>query len=579
MNPSFIDKSRKQNICRSSVSYRYSPSLTHFLFHPCILLNQINDYITPYFFIFYYILDKSSLSTYFVHIMTVHGKARCATCSKEKAILKCEGCMQTFCYDHVVEHRQELNKQMEDVEINCDLIRDALTEQIIDSEKHPLIQQINEWERNSIEKIRQTAEEARHLLMKDTNERIAGIEVELNNVTNQIQQSHVENDFFETDLRQWKEDLVKLKEELTVKPPTIAVREDSTPLVTKIYVDIQGKSITTLKTNRLNVVYTKRVSFPIPQLFLPLMNNTLNNNTRWEQDATTIAGGNRSGNEINQLYNPLNVCVDDDDHTVYIVDYWNNRIMKWKVDAVNGEIVVNGTAQKNRPDQLNCPKDVIIDKKTDSLIICDAGNRQIVQWPRRNGTIGKTIISDIDCWGLTMDSHGYLYASDQNKHEVRRWQIGDTNSVVVAGGNGVGNRFDQLNCPTYIFVDHEQSVYISDRDNHRIMKWKLNASEGVVIAGNQTEGNSLKQLSYPTGIFVDQSDTIYISDSNNHRIMRWLKDAEQGTIIAGGHGHGEQPNQLYNPWGLSLDRQGNLYVADNANHRIQKFHIDSHLAS
>ena len=33
------------------------------------------------------------------------------------------------------------------------------------------------------------------------------------------------------------------------------------------------------------------------------------------------------------------------------------------------------------------------------------------------------------------------------KHEVRRYTIGDKNGIVVAGGNGQGNKFNQLNVP------------------------------------------------------------------------------------------------------------------------------------
>jgi sugar lactone lactonase YvrE len=504
---------------------------------------------------------------------TAHSKARCVTCNKEKATLKCEGCMQTFCYNHVTDHRQELNKQLEDIKVTCDLIQDTLSKQTTDLQKHPLIQKINEWEHDSIEKIRQTAEEARQLLIKHTIGPVAEIEVKLNKVINQIRQNCQENDFFEPDLRQLKENLAKLKEELPLTPSNVIVREDSTPLVNKIYVDVADMFITPIKMNRSDLIYTKKIHFPIPQLSIPLINN----NTRWIQNGITIAGGNGSGNELSQLYNPLSVCIDDNDQTIYIADYWNNRIIEWKSGAINGQIIVSGTIQKNQIDQLNCPRDVILDKKTDSLIICDIGNRQVVQWPRHNGTKGKTIISDIDCWGLAMDSHGYLYVSDNNKHEVKRWRIGDTNGTVVAGGNGPGNRLDQLNYPTYIFVDREQSVYVSDRYNHRVMKWKLGAKEGIIVAGNQTEGNSLKQLSYPTGIVVDQLGAVYVADSNNHRVMRWSKEAVQGSIIVGGNGHGEQSNQLYNPWGLSFDRQCNLYVADNANHRIQKFNVDSNL--
>jgi chromosome segregation ATPase len=172
---------------------------------------------------------------------TTIGKGRCALCSKENAIMKCQGCSQTFCYNHMADHRQQLNKQLEDVEMTCDLIRETLTEQRTDSQKHPLMQKINQWEQESIAKIRKTAEEARQLLVKHTIGRIAEIEVKLSKLTNQIRQNREDNDFFETDLRELKESLTKLKDKLPLKSSSIAVREDSTPFVSRIYVDLPGK--------------------------------------------------------------------------------------------------------------------------------------------------------------------------------------------------------------------------------------------------------------------------------------------------------------------------------------------------
>jgi DNA-binding beta-propeller fold protein YncE len=93
-----------------------------------------------------------------------------------------------------------------------------------------------------------------------------------------------------------------------------------------------------------------------------------------------------------------------------------------------------------------------------------------MQWPRQNNTNGEILISDVDCWGLAMDNEGFLYVSDCKNHEVRRWRPGDTNGVIIEGGNGQGNRLDQLKSPTYIFVDDDHTVYVSDTNNHRVMK-------------------------------------------------------------------------------------------------------------
>ncbi len=95
----------------------------------------------------------------------------------------------------------------------------------------------------------------------------------------------------------------------------------------------------------------------------------------------------------------------------------------------------------------------------------------MVRWPRRGGTSGQTIISNIDCNGLEMDDDGFLYVSNTADNHIKRWCVGDTTGTVAAGGNGRSDRLDQLNDPYYIFVDQNQSVYISDNKNHRVMKW------------------------------------------------------------------------------------------------------------
>ncbi|CAF2988127.1 unnamed protein product [Rotaria sp. Silwood2] len=257
-----------------------------------------------------------------------------------------------------------------------------------------------------------------------------------------------------------------------------------------------------------------------------------------------------------------------------IAEWKNHRITQWKMDDTNGQVVAGGHGQGNQLDQLNYPTDVLIDKENDSLIICDLGNQRVVQWSRRSGTTqGEILIDNIDCYGFAMDDQRYLYISDYPKDEVRRYQIGDKNGTLVAGGHGNGSDLNQLNAPGYIFVDRQQTVYVSDYHNHRVMKWKKGAKEGIVIAGGQGQGGALTQLSYPQGLFVDTLGTICVADSGNNRVMLWPEGAKQGTVIAGGNGQGAGANQFNGLEGLSFDRHGNIYVADLRNHRVQRFSI------
>ncbi|CAF4463303.1 unnamed protein product, partial [Rotaria sp. Silwood2] len=247
----------------------------------------------------------------------------------------------------------------------------------------------------------------------------------------------------------------------------------------------------------------------------------------------------------------------------------------WKWGATSGQVVAGGNGQGSGAHQLSNPQDVIVDKERDSLIICDCSNARVVRWPRRNGTSGETIISNIGCWGLTMDENGSLYVTDVGKGEVRRYRRGESQGTVVAGVNGSGNRLDQLSGPTYVFVDRDHSVYVSEWGNDRVMKWVEGAKQGIIVAGGQGKGNGLTQLSYPRGVVVDQLGTVYVADYGNDRIMRWLKGATQGSVIVGGNDQDEQSNQLNVPIGLSFDRHGNLYVVDWGNHRVQKFNMNS----
>lgn len=71
-------------------------------------------------------------------------KGRCVTCGKDKRAVRCEGCLQLFCYSHLTDHRQELSHQLDEIELNRALLQQTLNEQINNPTKHSLIKQINQ---------------------------------------------------------------------------------------------------------------------------------------------------------------------------------------------------------------------------------------------------------------------------------------------------------------------------------------------------------------------------------------------------------------------------------------------------
>ncbi|CAF3413993.1 unnamed protein product [Rotaria sp. Silwood2] len=250
--------------------------------------------------------------------------------------------------------------------------------------------------------------------------------------------------------------------------------------------------------------------------------------------------------------------------TMVVADWGNHRIVQWKIGEKNGEIVAGGNGPGNHLNQLNCPTDVLIDKETNSLMICDRGNRRVLKWSRQQGTTqGEKVLENIACWGLAMDDQKCLYVSDIEKHEVRRYEIGDKNGTVVAGNNGRGVSRKQLNAPSYIFVDLQKNIYVSDTLNHRVVKWNRGASEGIIVMHG-----------FFRGLLVDRLENIYVADYGNHRVMRWPKDAIEGTVIADGNETEGEGKKLYHPWSLSFGQDGYLYIAEHARDRIQRIPIE-----
>ena len=146
-----------------------------------------------------------------------------------------------------------------------------------------------------------------------------------------------------------------------------------------------------------------------------------------------VAGRNGQSTGTHELGNPYGICIDDD-QVIYIADSSNDRIVKCNYSTKHSQVVAGGNGKGDRSDQLNCPTDVIVDRDKSGLIICDYKNRRVVRWPLLAGTRGEILISQIDCHGLAMDKNGFLYVTDYKMNEVRRYQIGQSRGIVIAGG-------------------------------------------------------------------------------------------------------------------------------------------------
>ncbi|CAF4393501.1 unnamed protein product, partial [Adineta steineri] len=71
----------------------------------------------------------------------------------------------------------------------------------------------------------------------------------------------------------------------------------------------------------------------------------------WKQNAITVAAGNGRGQELNQL-NSLGGTVIDKNKNIFIADCFNHRIVEWKYNAKEGQIITGGNDKGNQMYQL-----------------------------------------------------------------------------------------------------------------------------------------------------------------------------------------------------------------------------------
>jgi hypothetical protein len=164
-------------------------------------------------------------------------ETHCSMCNEETSTYICRGCLKDFCFDHLTEHRETLKTQFHQIENDYNQFRQTFIDQKNDPNIRLLIQQINKWEEESKNKIKQTADQCRQILINYTNKIIIKIENKLDNTIKQQTTTGGKNEFNEIHLEELKQKLNKLKEELD-KPTNVSIQQESTSFINQISVII-----------------------------------------------------------------------------------------------------------------------------------------------------------------------------------------------------------------------------------------------------------------------------------------------------------------------------------------------------
>ncbi|CAF1500332.1 unnamed protein product, partial [Adineta steineri] len=165
--------------------------------------------------------------------MATGSNITCFTCNKVETTFPCKGCSKEFCSVHLHEHEQKLNVELRDIIDHHYIYEQRTREQKTNPYNHPLIDDINKWEKNSVEIIHQKAKECKDMVIEYLSTFFDDIETKLKDLKEQIHQVQIENEFNENRLNYLKRQLILINRELN-NPSTVSIEQDSKSFINEI---------------------------------------------------------------------------------------------------------------------------------------------------------------------------------------------------------------------------------------------------------------------------------------------------------------------------------------------------------
>jgi hypothetical protein len=179
--------------------------------------------------------------------------------------------------------------------------------------------------------------------------------------------------------------------------------------------------------------------------------------------------------------------------------------------------------------------------------------------------------------GLTFDRSGNLLVAEGD-FIVRRISRGGIVSIVAGTAGAAGYRDGSSSEARFgglhgITVDSHGNIFVTDNPNHAVRKI---APDGTVstFVGNGTPGSAdgsgtAARLNFPHDLAIDANDNLYVADVANHTIRK-ITPAGVMTTFAGragqrGNTDGRGSAALFQfPSSLAVDASGNVWVGGNA---------------
>lgn len=302
----------------------------------------------------------------------------------------------------------------------------------------------------------------------------------------------------------------------------------------------------------------------------PLINN---------MPATGVLGqsnftANASGVSSNSLNSPSGVAVDPTTGKLFVVDRYNNRVLRWSTSAK----MTNGSAAE-----------------------AVFGQQDFI-----TSTSGLSAVKFNDPLRIHLDSSGRMWVSDYLNNRVLRFDNASSKSTgapadAVLGQpdfttNSGATSVNKMKGPVGVFVDKSGKLWVTDRLNHRVLRFnnastKSNGANADGVLGQTdfttgTLGLSATKMNRPMGVYIDSEDHLWVCEDDNNRVIRFdsVSSKTNGSAADGVLGQLDftsnvkslSRNGVSNIRGVFGDAAGRLYIVDEDNSRILVF---NHAAS
>ncbi|CAF0805078.1 unnamed protein product [Rotaria sordida] len=162
----------------------------------------------------------------------------CTICGTMVGVFSCHGCNKNFCLIHTSEHRDFLQKSMNEISNNCDLLKDSVQGHKGEQHQISIMEQIEQWEQQSIDKIRRLADDVRQQISTIIRDRTDNFKEKLGELQQQLEIARQDGGFYENDLTEWTRRFDELQR-IVAQQQTIKIEEDigSTSFISRISVN------------------------------------------------------------------------------------------------------------------------------------------------------------------------------------------------------------------------------------------------------------------------------------------------------------------------------------------------------